>query len=199
MTLLYRLLLLFVLCLPVLLAAQTNIISTNPLAEQILLGNYDPAPYSGAAPLDPSVQAALIEAAISPDSLKAYIEQLSAFQNRNSGSNTLSAQKGIGAARNWVLGKFNEFSAANNQRLAPSFLQFDQSSFEVKKMPNNISKAFVVISDMSGKIQQSIPVSLKEGLNEIMYQHGYGVYGTYAYSLVVDGQIIDTRQMIFAN
>ncbi|MBK6995006.1 MAG: M28 family peptidase [Lewinellaceae bacterium] len=107
--------------------AQTNILSTTPLAEQILLGNYNPTDYAPATatPLLPTELAAQLQANISPDSLKAYIIRLSEFGTRNSGSDTLSATTGIGAARRWTHQKFAEFGAANAGRLIPSYLQFD--------------------------------------------------------------------------
>jgi len=107
--------------------AQTNILSTTPLAEQILLGNYNPTDYAPATatPLLPTDLAAQLQAKISPDSLKAYIIRLSEFGTRNSGSDTLSATTGIGAARRWTHQKFAEFGAANAGRLIPSYLQFD--------------------------------------------------------------------------
>ena len=116
------------LALPLALAAQqTNILTTNALAEQILLGNYDPADYAPATTTPaPSMLAAQLNARISPDSLKTSILQLSTFRNRNSGADTLSATIGIGAARRWVYQQFVQYSAANNGRLVTSYLQFDQ-------------------------------------------------------------------------
>jgi hypothetical protein len=109
------------------LPAQTNLLSTSPLAEQILIGSYAPADYAPliATPLSPADLAADIQANLSPDSLKAYILRLSEFGTRNSGSDTLSATTGIGAARQWTHQKFTEFAAAQNGRLIPSYLQFD--------------------------------------------------------------------------
>nr|MBP6810393.1 hypothetical protein [Saprospiraceae bacterium] len=81
--------------------AQTNIVSTTPLAEQILLGNYNPGDYTPATatPLLPTDLAAQLQANISPDSLKAYIIRLSQFGTRHSGSDTLSVTTGIDAPR----------------------------------------------------------------------------------------------------
>lgn len=112
---------------PIFLFAQSNILSTNPLAEQILLGNYLPTDYLGTqvTPKDPAQLGADINARISPDSLKAYIIRLSQFGNRNSGSDTLSPTTGIGAARRWVHQKMQEFSGENDNRLVVSYLQFD--------------------------------------------------------------------------
>ena len=109
------------------LQAQTNILSTSPLAEQILLGNYDPNNYLPAT-VTPSLPAELaleLQSNISADSLKAYILRLSEFGTRNSGSDTLSASMGIGAARRWTHQKFVEFGVAREGRLIPSYLQFD--------------------------------------------------------------------------
>lgn len=92
-----------------------------------MLGNYSGADYQPAtsAPVWPEVIAADLQAAISPDSLKAYILKLASFKTRNSGSDTVSATEGFGAARRWAYQKFAEISAANDGRLIPSYLQFD--------------------------------------------------------------------------
>lgn len=108
--------------------AQVNIISTNPLAEQIMLGNYDPAQYMPSVVIDhPDSIAKGINKFVSPDSLKQYLFEMRTFQNRNTGSDTVSSTKGIGAARRWVYSKFQQFSAASQNRLIPSYLQFDRN------------------------------------------------------------------------
>lgn len=113
--------------LPLWTSAQTNIQTTNPLAGQILLGNYDPDDYAASTSVtDPAVIAAGIDAGVSPDSLKSYITRLSQFGTRNTGSDTVSQTAGIGAARRWVHQKFEDFSAQNEGRLIVSYLQFDQ-------------------------------------------------------------------------
>ena len=120
-------LLVLALLFPLLASAQTNILCTNPLAEQILLGNYDPAQYAATVPeTDPAVISTGIAAAVSPDSLKAYIIRLSEFGTRNTGADTVSDTRGMGAARRWVYQKFEAFSARHENRLLVSYLQFDQ-------------------------------------------------------------------------
>ena len=107
--------------------AQTNIVCTNPEAEQILLGNFDPADYAAAIVLDaPDLIAARLQTDIRPDSLKSYITRLSQFGTRNTGADTLSNTAGYGAARRWVYAKLQEFSAQHENRLLVSNLQFDQ-------------------------------------------------------------------------
>src|SRR2546423_13938291 len=54
---------------------------------------------------------------ISADSLKSYITTLVAFGTRNTLSTQTNPGRGIGAARNWVLSRFNEFSKKSNGRL----------------------------------------------------------------------------------
>jgi len=54
---------------------------------------------------------------VSPDSLQSYINTLVAFGTRNTLSTQTDAKRGIGAARNWVLKKFNEFAKNANGRL----------------------------------------------------------------------------------
>jgi Peptidase family M28 len=119
---------LLLLCLCNGLYAQTNILSTNPTAFEVMVGNYDPADYLATAIINhPDDLVSGIHDRISPDSLKAYITKLSTFKNRNTGADTTSTLEGIGAARRWAYAKFQEFSAANENRLLASYLQFNQS------------------------------------------------------------------------
>ena len=55
---------------------------------------------------------------ISSDSLKAYIKTMVAFGTRNTLSTQTNPTRGIAAARNWVLAKFNEFAKQSNGRLS---------------------------------------------------------------------------------
>ncbi|MCA6073346.1 M28 family metallopeptidase [Fulvivirga sedimenti] len=54
---------------------------------------------------------------INSDSIRSYVETLVSFGTRHSLSETESNIRGIGAARRWVLSKFQEFSAASGSRL----------------------------------------------------------------------------------
>src|SRR5690349_22298298 len=47
---------------------------------------------------------------VSADSIKSYILKMVAFGTRHSLSDTVSQNKGIGAARRWVAGKFRQFA-----------------------------------------------------------------------------------------
>ncbi|MES2703061.1 MAG: M28 family peptidase [Bacteroidota bacterium] len=106
--------------------AQTAITCTDTLAARIMMGLYDPAPYIIAPVLnDPATIAGGVHAEVSPDSMHAYLEELRVFKNRNSGSDTTAATNGIGAVRRWAFERFSQFSTRCNNRLIPSYLQFD--------------------------------------------------------------------------
>lgn len=55
--------------------------------------------------------------AVNPDSLKSYISKMVSFGTRNTLSDTKNKMKGIGAARNWVVNKFNQFAKQSDGRL----------------------------------------------------------------------------------
>ncbi len=54
---------------------------------------------------------------VSADSLRTYINKMVSFGTRNTMSSAADPTRGIGAARNWVLGKFKEFAKKSNGRL----------------------------------------------------------------------------------
>ena len=64
---------------------------------------------------DPAIERMVTE--VSSDSLKSYITKMVSFGTRNTLSSTTDKNRGIGAARNWVLSKFNEFGKQSNKRL----------------------------------------------------------------------------------
>ncbi|NOZ46776.1 MAG: M28 family peptidase [Chlorobi bacterium] len=105
---------------------QANSEITNPVAEAILHGNYNPADYMPSIILNQpdSIINGLIND-ISTDSLLSYLEHLDTFYNRNTGSDTISNTNGIGAARRWIYSKFEEFSKVNENRLIVTFNEFD--------------------------------------------------------------------------
>ncbi len=79
---------------------------------------------------------------VSPDSLKSYIKALVAFGTRNTLSTQTDPKRGIGAARNYVLGKFNEFAKQSNGRLSAMIdtttLQPDGKRIDVTTVLGNV-------------------------------------------------------------
>jgi hypothetical protein len=117
----------------------TAIISTNPEAEKVMLGLYNPADYGSVTPVMHNVAAQGMQNNISPERLKESIIKLASFKNRNSGSDTVSPTTGIGAARRWIYSKFEEYSAENGNRLIPSYIQFNENICSVTQHRNIIA------------------------------------------------------------
>jgi hypothetical protein len=106
--------------------AQSNFVVTSAVANSVLHGTFNPADYALNGTATPRAISAAIYQDLNADSLKAYILRLASFENRNTGSDTVSATRGIGAARRWVYQSFQRFSSQQNGRLIPSYFQFDQ-------------------------------------------------------------------------
>ena len=64
---------------------------------------------------DPQIEKMVSE--VSKDSLESYIKKMVSFGTRNTLSTQTDSSRGIGAARNWVLSRFNEFAKQSNGRL----------------------------------------------------------------------------------
>jgi len=119
------------------ITAQENTHFTNPLIFDILKGNYDPADYLPAFPLDdPYAISEDLVNRISPDSMKATLLALRTFYNRNTASDTMAVDKGIGAARKWVLSQFDIYSINQSGRLVTGYLQFDQDVCGMERHKN---------------------------------------------------------------
>jgi len=58
-------------------------------------------------------------------------------------------------------------------------------------------RAWINISTLDGKVIQRVRVPLHKGINEVMYDHGFGFTGTYIYSLFIDGLPVQSRTMVF--
>jgi hypothetical protein len=122
------------------ISAQQNTHFTNPLILDILKGNYDPADYLPAFPVDdPYAISEDLVNRISPDSMKGTLLALRTFQNRNTGSDTVAVDRGIGAARKWVLSQFERYSINQSERLVTGYLQFDQDVCGMERHKNVVA------------------------------------------------------------
>jgi len=109
--------------------SQTNISFSNPMAEKILKVE-DPWTWPGYHEVDLIHNAysyCQFKELISADSLRSYLETLTSFQNRNTFSDTTSTEKGIGAARRWIMAKLRSFDYPPNlgSRFEYSYLDFN--------------------------------------------------------------------------
>jgi hypothetical protein len=119
------------------LLSQTNIQFTNLSSEQIIKGNFNPTDYLSSSPINQHADVvSFIQNNVSADSLKSYILKLASFENRNTASDTVSSSTGIGAARRWAFQKFSNFSAQAENRLIPSYFQFDRTICNVTQHRN---------------------------------------------------------------
>jgi Peptidase family M28 len=89
---------------------------------------------------DPSIEQMVKE--ISPDSLRSYIQTMVNFGTRNTLSTQTDKKRGIGAARLYVLSKFNEFATKSNGRLTAiidtTTLQADKRRVDTTLLLGNV-------------------------------------------------------------
>ena len=108
--------------------AQTNLTITNATALNVLKGVYTPLTYN--PPNVSKLPSDIIQGIknnVSEDSIKKYWLKLGSFYNRSSGNQLASSTQGITATFNWISSKFQEFSAANSNRLVVSDFTFTQT------------------------------------------------------------------------
>lgn len=60
------------------------------------------------------------------------------------------------------------------------------------------AKVEIVIRETNGNIVTRMPAVSSEGVNEVIYYHGYNKEGTFIYTLEVDGQPVESKMMVFA-
>jgi hypothetical protein len=129
------------------LCAQTNIIVTNPIAESIMAGNYNPLNYNaGITTLSSSQIVDKLYEDISPDSLQNYVQTLAAFGTRNSYTiANNSTTKGLKATNNWVEKKFQEFNLTQNNRLIISRMNFNAVIGRCSNVSSTYNQVFAVL------------------------------------------------------
>jgi hypothetical protein len=85
---------------------------------------------------DPEIESMVKE--VNPDSLRSYIKSMVAFGTRSTVSSTTDKKRGIGAARDWVLAKFNQFAAASGGRLT-AFVDTSTYVADGKRVMSNVN------------------------------------------------------------
>ncbi len=110
------------------LSAQTNISVSNSEADAIIHGNYDPSSYIPEVIINnsDSILNGVINR-VESDTMISWLSRINSYHNRNSGSDTVSEIRGIGAVRRWIHSKLIEISLANEDRLIVSYLDFDRN------------------------------------------------------------------------
>ena len=132
--------LLFLMVAPIKANSQTNIHFTNPVILDILKGQYDPEQYMPPFPVsDPASISESINGLVQADTMKQTLIELQRFHNRNTASDTISLDTGIGAARRWVLQHFNRYSEEQFGRIVTGYLEFDQDVCGMQRHKNVVA------------------------------------------------------------
>ena len=103
--------------------SQNNIFTTNPITTEVLKGNYTALAEQIA---DPNELAQVLSEEINTDSLLNYLLCLEKFETRNTGSDTLSTTRGIGAARTWIHERLQGMQAESPIENYVDYLEFDR-------------------------------------------------------------------------
>jgi hypothetical protein len=56
----------------------------------------------------------------------------------------------------------------------------------------------LLFTGIDGRVISRIPVILQKGINQVVYNHGFGAAGIYICSLLIDGLPVQSTEMIFA-
>jgi hypothetical protein len=56
----------------------------------------------------------------------------------------------------------------------------------------------LLFTGIDGRVISRIPVELQKGVNQVVYNHGFGAAGIYICSLLIDGLPIQSTEMVFA-
>jgi Peptidase family M28 len=77
---------------------------------------------------------------------------------------------------------------------------FDESTLITINSGTDIfaGRTCLLITSLDGSVVSRIQVPLQKGVNQIVYNHGYGVAGIYICSLLVDGLPVQSTKMLFA-
>ncbi len=57
--------------------------------------------------------------------------------------------------------------------------------------------AYISIVDLQGREVKRLPVVLKSGMNEVVYEHGYNATGVFTYQLVIAEKVMASKRMVF--
>jgi hypothetical protein len=134
-----QLLILLLVC-SVALTAQERASWSNPIIKDVIHGDFSPDDYRDDGAIS-SIKDIFEDIAnqLSPDSLEKFLSGLVAFENRNSGADTLSVTRGIGAARNYILAELERLSRARKNHLVTGFYNFEREICGITRHKNVVA------------------------------------------------------------
>jgi hypothetical protein len=59
------------------------------------------------------------------------------------------------------------------------------------------NRTCLLFTGIDGRVITKIPVPLQKGVNQVVYNHGFSASGTYICTLLIDGQPVQSTEMIF--
>jgi hypothetical protein len=133
-----------------------------------------------------------------PPLVKAVQELSASSDSKDSAINVLqgkfdSLQTQVNELRAMLLAQKSTAGASLDQN-APN--PFTGSTVIGYSLPKGVSSAEMQITDVSGKVLAVIPLSSGGGKNMLTANVSGYAAGTYNYSLIINGQLVGTRQMI---
>ena len=105
-----------------------------------------------------------------------------------------SLQAQLNELRAMVMERRGAVSNASLEQNAPN--PFSGSTVIGYSLPKGVSSAQMQITDVMGKVLAVIPLSSGDGKNTIRADVSGYASGTYSYTLIVDGKVVGTKQMI---
>lgn len=72
---------------------------------------------------------------------------------------------------------------------------FNENTSITYYLPKDATDAYMQVFDANGTVLKNVPLNVMEGLGQLELKAGELTPGVYVYSLVVNGQIVDTKQM----
>ena len=84
-------------------------------------------------------------------------------------------------------------SDARLEQNAPN--PFNQNTMINYSLPEKAGNAVINITDMNGKVIKTVPLTEK-GKGQLVLEAGQLAAGTYRYSLIVNGKLLDTKKMV---
>jgi hypothetical protein len=126
---------------------------------------------------------ALQELSKENDELKSQLEKLEAAVNgKQPVSTSFQAAKIADAAADALL-----------QQNAPN--PFNQNTIIRYQVPKSAGTAVINITDVNGKLIKTV-TTLAKGAGQLVIEGGQMASGTYHYTLVVDGKVVETKKMV---
>jgi hypothetical protein len=110
---------------------------------------------------------------------------------------TAATAKGIASTTSATLATPSPYEGIQLLQNSPN--PFDEATMitVVSSTDEYSGRAWINISSLDGRVVQRIRLPLKKGVNEVMYNHGYAIKGTYICSLLIDGLPVQSRKMVF--